>query len=114
MSAENQSGCPAATGPRYHGRARPQARQQKRIIVKAERKLSLQTHHHHAEHWIVVRGSTKVAYDGDEFPLSEKFHVHFAGAAHRRENPGKPPVESIEVPSGGDLGEDDIVRFGRQ
>jgi mannose-1-phosphate guanylyltransferase/mannose-6-phosphate isomerase len=92
-----------ATGPRF---------QVKRIIVKAECKLSLQMHHHRAEHWIVVSGTAKVTCDGKEFLLSENQSTYIPlGATHRLENPGKLPLELIEVQSGGYLGEDDIVRI---
>ncbi|MGB1561420.1 MAG: mannose-1-phosphate guanylyltransferase/mannose-6-phosphate isomerase [Sinimarinibacterium flocculans] len=92
-----------ATGPRF---------QVKRIVVKAESKLSLQMHHHRAEHWIVVCGTAKVTCEGREFLLSENQSTYIPlGAAHRLENPGKMPLELIEVQSGAYLGEDDIVRF---
>ena len=92
-----------AVGPRF---------QVKRIIVKADCKLSLQKHHHRAEHWIVVCGTAKVTCDGKEFLLSENQSTYIPlGATHRLENPGKLPLELIEVQSGGYLGEDDIVRL---
>jgi mannose-1-phosphate guanylyltransferase/mannose-6-phosphate isomerase len=92
-----------AAGPRF---------QVKRIVVKPECKLSLQKHHHRAEHWIVVCGTAKVTCDDKEFLLSENQSTYIPlGAVHRLENPGKLPLELIEVQSGAYLGEDDIVRF---
>ncbi|WP_337878957.1 mannose-1-phosphate guanylyltransferase/mannose-6-phosphate isomerase [Rheinheimera sp.] len=86
--------------------------QVKRICVKPGEKLSLQMHHHRAEHWIVVCGTAKVTVDGKESLLSENQSVYIPlGAVHALENPGKIPLELIEVQSGSYLGEDDIVRF---
>jgi mannose-1-phosphate guanylyltransferase/mannose-6-phosphate isomerase len=69
-------------------------------------------HHHRAEHWIVVSGSARVTCDGNTFLLSENQSTYIpVGARHRLENPGKIPLEIIEVQSGSYLGEDDIVRF---
>jgi mannose-1-phosphate guanylyltransferase/mannose-6-phosphate isomerase len=93
--------------------------QVKRIVVKPGASLSLQMHHHRAEHWIVVRGTAKVTR-GDEVLLVAENESTFIplGMKHRLENPGKVPLEMIEVQSGAYLGEDDIVRFedhyGRQ
>ena len=86
--------------------------QVKRITVKPGAKLSVQMHHHRAEHWIVVRGTAKV-YKGDEvILLSENQSTYIpVGQVHALENPGKIPLELIEVQSGSYLGEDDIVRF---
>jgi len=93
--------------------------QVKRIVVKPGAQLSLQMHHHRAEHWIVVRGTARVTRDGESFLLSENESTYIPlGTTHRLENPGKVPLEIIEVQSGAYLGEDDIVRFddtyGRQ
>lgn len=86
--------------------------QVKRIIVKPGQKLSLQMHHHRAEHWVVVSGTARVTCDGKEFLMSEDQSTYIPlGKTHRLENPGKVPLELIEVQSGSYLGEDDIVRF---
>lgn len=86
--------------------------QVKRIVVKPGACLSLQMHHHRAEHWIVVRGTAKVTRGEDTFLLSENQSTYIPlGVTHRLENPGKLPLEIIEVQSGSYLGEDDIVRF---
>ena len=86
--------------------------QVKRITVKPGAKLSVQKHHHRAEHWVVVSGSAKVRVDEDERLLAENESVFIPlGAIHSLENPGKIPLELIEVQSGSYLGEDDIVRF---
>ncbi len=86
--------------------------QVKRIVVKAGQKLSSQMHHHRAEHWIVVKGTAKVTCDGQELLLGENQSTFIPlGGVHRLENPGKVPLELIEVQSGAYLGEDDIVRF---
>lgn len=86
--------------------------QVKRITVKPNDKLSVQMHHHRAEHWIVVSGTAKVSVDGKESLLSENQSVYIPlGAVHFLENPGKIPLELIEVQVGSYLGEDDIVRF---
>jgi mannose-1-phosphate guanylyltransferase / mannose-6-phosphate isomerase len=86
--------------------------QVKRIVVKPGGTLSLQMHHHRAEHWIVVRGTARVTR-GDEVMLVSENESTFIplGVKHRLENPGKLPLEMIEVQSGSYLGEDDIVRF---
>jgi mannose-1-phosphate guanylyltransferase/mannose-6-phosphate isomerase len=69
-------------------------------------------HYHRAEHWIVVRGTAKVTRGSDTFLLSENESTYIAvGEVHRLENPGRIPLEIIEVQSGDYLGEDDIVRF---
>ena len=84
----------------------------KRIMVKPGEKLSLQMHHHRAEHWIVVSGTALVTRDGQEQLLSENQSTYIPlGTTHRLENPGKIPLHMIEVQSGAYLGEDDIVRF---
>lgn len=86
--------------------------QVKRITVKPNEKLSVQMHHHRTEHWIVVSGTAKVSVDGKESLLSENQSVYIPlGAVHFLENPGKIPLELIEVQVGSYLGEDDIVRF---
>ncbi len=86
--------------------------QVKRIMVKPGEKLSLQMHHHRAEHWVVVSGTAKVTRDGQEDLLTENQSTYIPlGTSHRLENPGKIPLHLIEVQSGAYLGEDDIVRF---
>ena len=86
--------------------------QVKRITVKPGEQLSLQKHHHRAEHWIVVNGTAVVTCDDKEFLLSENESTFIPiGSIHRLENPGKIPLELIEVQSGTYLGEDDIERF---
>ncbi len=89
--------------------------QVKRIVVKPGATLSLQMHYHRAEHWVVVRGTAKVVNGEKEILLSENQSVYIPlGVRHRLENPGKLPLELIEVQSGAYLGEDDIVRFQDQ
>ena len=84
----------------------------KRIVVKPGSCLSLQMHHHRAEHWIVVRGTAKVTRGDSTFLVSENESTFIPlGTHHRLENPGRIPLEMIEVQSGSYLGEDDIVRF---
>lgn len=86
--------------------------QVKRIVVAPGARLSLQMHHHRAEHWIVVCGTALVTRGEEEFLLSENESTFIPlGVRHRLENPGKVPLEIIEVQSGSYLGEDDIVRF---
>jgi len=86
--------------------------QVKRILVKPGAKLSLQMHHHRAEHWIVVRGTAEVTNGDQVILLTENQSTYIPlGQAHRLANPGKVPLEIIEVQSGSYLGEDDIVRF---
>ncbi|MCS5577238.1 MAG: mannose-1-phosphate guanylyltransferase/mannose-6-phosphate isomerase, partial [Alteromonas macleodii] len=86
--------------------------QVKRITVKPGEKLSVQMHHHRAEHWIVVSGSANVTIDDNTKLVTENESVYIPiGAVHALENPGKIPLELIEVQSGAYLGEDDIVRF---
>jgi mannose-1-phosphate guanylyltransferase/mannose-6-phosphate isomerase len=86
--------------------------QVKRITVKPGARLSLQMHHHRAEHWVVVKGTARITI-GDEVKLvSENQSVYIpVGVKHCLENPGKVPIELIEIQSGSYLGEDDIVRF---
>ena len=84
----------------------------KRITVNPGAQISLQTHHHRAEHWIVVKGTARVTCGDEEFLLTENQSTYIPlGTCHRLENPGKIPLELIEVQSGSYLGEDDIVRF---
>ncbi len=86
--------------------------QVKRLSVKPGASLSLQMHHHRAEHWIVVSGTARVTCDDNVFLLSENESTYIPiGTRHRLENPGTIPLEIIEVQSGSYLGEDDIVRF---
>ncbi len=86
--------------------------QVKRITVNSGEKLSLQMHHHRAEHWIVVSGTAKVTVADKTQLLTENESIYIPiGAIHSLENPGKLPLEMIEVQSGSYLGEDDIVRF---
>ena len=86
--------------------------QVKRITVKPGEKLSVQMHHHRAEHWIVVSGSANVTIDDQTQLVTENESVYIpVGSVHALENPGKIPLELIEVQSGAYLGEDDIVRF---
>lgn len=92
--------------------------QVKHITVKPGAQLSLQMHHHRAEHWIVVEGTALVTCADKSFLLHENQSTYIPiGSVHRLENPGKIPLRLIEVQSGGYLGEDDIVRledtFGR-
>jgi mannose-1-phosphate guanylyltransferase/mannose-1-phosphate guanylyltransferase/mannose-6-phosphate isomerase len=92
-----------ALGPRF---------QVKRIVVHPGAALSLQSHHHRSEHWIVVQGTAKVTLDGTEKLVSENQSIYVPlGAVHRMENPGKLPMVLIEVQTGAYLGEDDIVRY---
>ena len=86
--------------------------QVKRIVVKPQGILSLQMHHHRAEHWIVVRGTARVTRGDESFLVSENQSTFIPlGTKHRLENPGCMPLEMIEVQSGSYLDEDDIVRF---
>ncbi len=86
--------------------------QVKRIKVKPGARLSLQSHKHRAEHWIVVRGTARITRDNDVFELYANQSTYIPlGAKHRLENPGSEMLELIEVQSGDYLGEDDIVRY---
>src|SRR6185437_14605257 len=86
--------------------------QVKHILVKPGGKLSLQMHHHRAEHWVVVRGTARIRRGNEELILTEDQSTYIPlGTAHRLENPGKIPLHLIEVQSGSYLGEDDIVRL---
>lgn len=90
-------------GPRF---------QVKRIVVHPGAALSLQSHHHRSEHWIVVEGTAKVTIDDKVQLVSENQSVYIPlGAVHRMENPGKLPLTLIEVQTGPYLGEDDIIRY---
>src|SRR5580658_2035489 len=93
--------------------------QVKRLTVKPGGVMSLQMHHHRAEHWIVVQGTARITCNDKTFLLSENESTYIpVGAKHRIENPGMVPLHIVEVQSGSYLGEDDIVRFednyGRQ
>src|ERR1700722_15339933 len=86
--------------------------QVKRITVSPGGKLSLQSHFHRAEHWVVVNGTARVTRDNENLILRENESVYLPlGCTHRLENPGRIPLTLIEVQSGAYLGEDDIVRF---
>jgi mannose-1-phosphate guanylyltransferase / mannose-6-phosphate isomerase len=86
--------------------------QVKRIVVKPGGRLSLQMHHHRAEHWIVVRGTARVTIGAETETLHENQSIYIPmGAKHRLENPGKIDLELIEIQTGSYLGEDDIVRI---
>ena len=86
--------------------------QVKRITVNPGEKLSIQMHHHRAEHWIVVSGTAKVTNGDKTFLVTENESTYIPiGVIHALENPGRMPLEMIEVQSGSYLGEDDIVRF---
>ena len=92
-----------ALGPRF---------QVKRIVVNPGGALSLQSHNHRSEHWIVVEGSAKVTIDDDIKIVTENQSVYIPlGAVHRMENPGKLPLTLIEVQTGSYFGEDDIIRY---
>lgn len=86
--------------------------QVKRIVVHPGAALSLQSHNHRAEHWIVVEGTAKVTIDDDVRLVTENQSIYIPlGAVHRMENPGKMPMVLIEVQTGSYLGEDDIIRY---
>ena len=86
--------------------------QAKHIMVKPGGQLSLQMHHHRAEHWVVVQGTALVTVGEKVFPLKENESTYIPlGAKHRLENTGDVPLHLVEVQSGSYLGEDDIVRF---
>jgi mannose-1-phosphate guanylyltransferase/mannose-6-phosphate isomerase len=92
-----------ALGPRFHV---------KRIVVNPGAALSLQSHHHRSEHWIVVAGTAKVTINDEVKLISENQSVYIPlGAVHRMENPGKLPLTLIEVQTGSYFGEDDIIRY---
>ncbi|WP_207541068.1 mannose-1-phosphate guanylyltransferase/mannose-6-phosphate isomerase [Sabulicella rubraurantiaca] len=103
----------------YEGMIQGDRFQVKQIVVRPGGKLSLQKHHHRAEHWVVVHGTARVERDGEDLLRSENESVYLPlGAVHRLENPGKIPLVLIEVQVGSYLGEDDIVRledrYGRE
>ena len=82
------------------------------IQVKPGEQLSLQMHHHRSEHWIIVKGQAKVKINNKEMILSENKSCFIPiGSKHRLSNPGKIPLQLIEVQSGAYVGEDDIERF---
>ena len=86
--------------------------QVKRIVVNPGAALSLQSHVHRAEHWIVVSGTARVTINDEVRLVGENQSVYIPlGAVHRMENPGKVPMELIEVQTGAYLGEDDIIRY---
>jgi mannose-1-phosphate guanylyltransferase/mannose-1-phosphate guanylyltransferase/mannose-6-phosphate isomerase len=86
--------------------------QVKRLVVKAGERMSLQMHHHRSEHWIVVRGTAKVTLNDEVRTMQENESIYIPiGVSHRLENPGRIPLELIEVQTGSYLGEDDIVRI---
>ena len=87
----------------------------KRIVVKPGAKLSVQKHHHRAEHWVVVKGTAWVNKNGESVLVTENESIYIpVGAVHSLENPGVIPLEMVEVQSGSYLGEDDIVRYEDQ
>jgi mannose-1-phosphate guanylyltransferase/mannose-6-phosphate isomerase len=96
----------------YESIDRAERHQVKHLTVKPGASLSLQMHYHRAEHWIVVRGTARITRGEEVFTLSENQSTFIPeGVVHRLENPGRIPLEIIEVQSGSYLGEDDIVRF---
>ncbi|WP_186698267.1 mannose-1-phosphate guanylyltransferase/mannose-6-phosphate isomerase [Cyanobium sp. NS01] len=96
----------------YDGVVEGERWQVKKIMVNPGASLSLQMHHHRAEHWVVVKGTAVVEKDGQQELVGENQSTYIPlGSRHRLSNPGKIPVELIEVQSGAYLGEDDIVRF---
>jgi mannose-1-phosphate guanylyltransferase/mannose-6-phosphate isomerase len=96
----------------YHSVDQGSRFQVKRIVVKPGGRLSLQLHHHRAEHWVVVRGTARVTINDETKNLHENESTYIpSGARHRLENPGKIDLELIEVQTGSYLGEDDIVRI---
>jgi len=89
--------------------------QTKRIVVKPGAKLSVQKHHHRAEHWVVVKGTANVSKNGEHILVTENESIYIPlGVIHSLENPGVIPLEMVEVQSGSYLGEDDIVRYQDQ
>jgi mannose-1-phosphate guanylyltransferase/mannose-6-phosphate isomerase len=96
----------------YEGVVAGERFQVKKIMVNPGAALSLQMHHHRAEHWIVVKGTARVTRGEDTYLISENESTYIPlGTVHRLENPGTLPLEMIEVQSGSYLGEDDIVRY---
>ena len=99
----------------YESLIRGERFQVKRIVVSPGRQLSLQSHFHRAEHWVVVNGTAKVTRDAETLIVRENESVYLPlGCVHRLENPGRIPLTLIEVQSGAYLGEDDIVRLEDQ
>ena len=95
-----------AEGDRFHV---------KHLLVKPGERMAIQKHYHRAEHWVVVSGTANVIRGDEEFLLSENQSTYIPiGLEHAIENPGKVPLEIIEVRSGSYLGEDDIVRINRK
>ena len=89
--------------------------QTKRIVVKPGAKLSLQKHHHRAEHWVVVKGTALITKGDEQILISENESTYIPlGVVHCLENPGVIPLEIVEVQSGSYLGEDDIIRLNDQ
>jgi mannose-1-phosphate guanylyltransferase/mannose-6-phosphate isomerase len=89
--------------------------QTKRIVVKPGGKLSLQKHHHRAEHWVVVKGTALITKGDEKLLITENESTYIPlGIVHCLENPGVIPLEIVEVQTGSYLGEDDIVRFDDQ
>jgi mannose-1-phosphate guanylyltransferase/mannose-6-phosphate isomerase len=120
VAALEAAGVPEATQHRRDARPwgsfdvidRGERFQVKRITVKPGARLSLQSHHHRAEHWIVVSGTARVRRGDEVFILAQNESTYIPlGEIHSLENPGKIPLEIIEVQSGDYLGEDDIVRY---
>lgn len=96
----------------YESVCRGERFQVKKIVVEPSGKLSLQKHHHRAEHWVVVRGTAEVTVDERVMTVNENQSVYIPmGSVHRLANPGRIPLELIEVQTGSYLGEDDIVRL---
>ncbi len=96
----------------YEGLVQGERFQVKRIIVNPGCQLSLQKHHHRAEHWIVVKGTARVTRGDETFLLGENESTYIPlGTVHRLDNPGMIPLELVEVQSGSYLGEDDIIRI---
>lgn len=99
----------------YHSVDDGERHQTKRIVVKPGAKLSVQKHHHRAEHWVIVKGTALVTKGGEQILLTENESTFIPlGIVHCLENPGVIPLEIVEVQSGSYLGEDDIVRFNDQ
>jgi len=85
----------------------------KRIVVNPGQKLSMQMHHHRSEHWVVIAGTARIVNGQQEIYLEEDQSTYIPKThRHRLENPGKIPLQIIEIQSGPYLEEDDIVRFG--
>jgi mannose-1-phosphate guanylyltransferase/mannose-6-phosphate isomerase len=96
----------------FESLARGDRFQVKRIVVKPGAALSLQSHHHRSEHWIVVQGTARVTVGEEVRLVTENQSIYIPlGSRHRMENPGKLPMVLIEVQTGAYLGEDDIVRY---